>query len=158
MRACIIHRNYNMKWKINRLNINAKCSWCLTLCQNFQVFPKGSPLVPDISTEIAKLRENGTLQMLEDLWFKSPTTFASGDTSDSVNPLTVGDFGGLFLISGTFSALAFLLFFASVLYRNWHIMRNWRRLEFVKEYVSMIIFKSRRESNAIHPHPELNNL
>ncbi|XWS75982.1 hypothetical protein CRYUN_Cryun01aG0138100 [Craigia yunnanensis] len=122
------------------------------------VFPKGSPLVPDISTEIARLRENGRLQMLENAWFKSPTTFASGDTSDSVNPLTVGDFGGLFLISGTFSALAFLLFFASALYRNWHIMRNWRRPEFVKEYVSMIIFKSRRESNVIHPHPELDNL
>ncbi|KAK8532406.1 hypothetical protein V6N12_053849 [Hibiscus sabdariffa] len=55
-----------------------------------------------------------------------------GDGSGSVNPLTVGDFRGLFLISGSFTALAFLLFFASLLYKNFSIMRRWGRPEIVK--------------------------
>ncbi|KAK8541627.1 hypothetical protein V6N12_014255 [Hibiscus sabdariffa] len=37
-------------------------------------FPKGSAMAADISREIAKLREDGRLQMIENAWFKSPTT------------------------------------------------------------------------------------
>ncbi|XP_039034845.1 glutamate receptor 1.3-like [Hibiscus syriacus] len=119
-------------------------------------FPKGSAMASDISREIEKLRQDGRLQMLENAWFKSPTTsFDSGDASSSVNPLTVGDFRGLFLISGTFTALASLLFFASLLYKNIHILKKWGRSEIVKQYICMIIFKSRRDANVIYP--ELGN-
>ncbi|PPD66137.1 hypothetical protein GOBAR_DD36987 [Gossypium barbadense] len=52
-------------------------------------FRKGSPIAHDISREIAKLREDGTLQRLENEWFKNPIIdFDSRNTSDSVNPLT----------------------------------------------------------------------
>ncbi|KAE8664829.1 hypothetical protein F3Y22_tig00112738pilonHSYRG00584 [Hibiscus syriacus] len=52
-------------------------------------FPKGSSMGRDMSREIEKLRQDGRLQMLENAWFKSPTTsFDSGDSSSSVNPLT----------------------------------------------------------------------
>ncbi|PPR93069.1 hypothetical protein GOBAR_AA27612 [Gossypium barbadense] len=45
------------------------------------VFSKGSTLARDISREIAKLREDGRLEMLENVWFKSSTTnFDSRDT------------------------------------------------------------------------------
>ncbi|GMI76214.1 hypothetical protein HRI_001290700 [Hibiscus trionum] len=109
-------------------------------------------MAADISREIAKLREDGRLQMLENAWFKSPTTgFDSGDTSSSVNPLTVGEFEGLFLISGTFTALAFLLFFASLLYKNLSIIKQWGRPEIVKQYICMVIFKRRRDANVIYP-------
>ncbi|KAK8344792.1 hypothetical protein V6Z12_A07G103000 [Gossypium hirsutum] len=89
------------------------------------VFSKGSTLARDISREIAKLREDGRLEMLENVWFKSSTTnFDSRDTFNSVNPLTISDFRGLFFFSGTFSALAVLLFFASLLRKNFHKRRQ----------------------------------
>ncbi|KAK8344793.1 hypothetical protein V6Z12_A07G103100 [Gossypium hirsutum] len=63
----------------------------------------GSTMAHDISKEIAKLREDGRLQMLENSWFTIPTTnFHSGDTSNTMNPLTRGDFQGLFLINEPF--------------------------------------------------------
>ncbi|PPR93067.1 hypothetical protein GOBAR_AA27610 [Gossypium barbadense] len=63
----------------------------------------GSTMAHDISKEIAKLREDGRLQMLENSWLTIPTTnFDSGDTSNTMNPLTRGDFQGLFLINEPF--------------------------------------------------------
>ncbi|KAL4324901.1 hypothetical protein GQ457_11G004020 [Hibiscus cannabinus] len=122
-------------------------------------FPKGSAMAVDISKEIAKLREDGRLQVIENAWFKSPTTgFDSGDGSGSVNPLTVGDFRGLFLISGSFTALAFMLFFASLLYKNLSIMRRWGRPEIVKQYICMRILKRRRDTNVIYPEVEVDNV
>ncbi|TYH09551.1 hypothetical protein ES288_A07G105000v1 [Gossypium darwinii] len=121
------------------------------------VFSKGSTLARDISREIAKLREDGRLEMLENVWFKSSTTnFDSRDTFNSVNPLTISDFRGLFFFSGTFSALAVLLFFASLLCKNFHVMKKWGQPKIVKQYVSMKFFKNRKDANVIHP--EFDNL
>ncbi|KAA3458521.1 glutamate receptor 1.2-like [Gossypium australe] len=67
------------------------------------VFPKGSTMARDISREIAKLREDGRLQMLENSWFTIPTTnLDSGDISNTMNPLTGGGFQGLLLINESF--------------------------------------------------------
>ncbi|KAA3458520.1 glutamate receptor 1.4-like [Gossypium australe] len=121
------------------------------------VFPKGSTLARDISMEIAKLREDGRLEMLENVWFKSSfTNFDSRDTLNSVNPLTISDFRGLFFFTGTFSALAVLLFFASLLRKNFYIMNKWGQPKIVKQYVCMKIFKNGRDANVIHP--EFDNL
>ncbi|KAK5818074.1 hypothetical protein PVK06_023005 [Gossypium arboreum] len=121
------------------------------------VFSKGSTLARDISREIAKLREDGRLEMLENVWFKSSTTnFDSRDTFNSVNPLTISDFRGLFFFSGTFSALAVLLFFASLLRKNFHVMKKWGQPKIVKQYVCMKFFKNRKDANVIHP--EFDNL
>ncbi|TYJ26170.1 hypothetical protein E1A91_A07G100400v1 [Gossypium mustelinum] len=121
------------------------------------VFSKGSTLARDISREIAKLREDGRLEMLENVWFKSSTTnFDSRDTFNSVNPLTISDFRGLFFFSGTFSALAVLLFFASLHCKNFHVMKKWGQPKIVKQYVSMKFFKNRKDANVIHP--EFDNL
>ncbi|MBA0821493.1 hypothetical protein Goarm_018347 [Gossypium armourianum] len=99
-------------------------------------FPKGSALARDISREIAKLREDGRLEMLKNAWFKSSIIdFDSNHNSNNVSPLTVSDFRGLFLINGTFSALAFLLFFAYLLHKNFHVVKKWGQAEFVKEYI-----------------------
>ncbi|MFQ6619517.1 hypothetical protein Gotur_000790 [Gossypium turneri] len=118
-------------------------------------FRKGSLIAHDISREIAKLREDGTLQRLENEWFKNPITdFDSRNTSDSVNPLTVRDFGGLFIINGIFLAITCFLFLTSLLYKNFHVMKEWGRL--VKQYICMKIFKNKRDANAVHL--ELDNL
>ncbi|KAB2020889.1 hypothetical protein ES319_D07G100400v1 [Gossypium barbadense] len=112
------------------------------------VFPKGSALARDISREIAKLREDGRLQALQNAWFQTPIIdFDSEDTTNSVNSLTVGDFRGLFLISGAFLAIACILFLASLLYKNFHVMKKW----ILKLYICKKIFKNRRDANIIHP-------
>ncbi|KAB2073662.1 hypothetical protein ES319_A07G098100v1, partial [Gossypium barbadense] len=96
-------------------------------------FPKGSPMANDISREIAKLREDGTLQKLENEWFKSPIIdFDSDNTLGSMNSLTIRDFQGLFLISGIYLAIACFLFLTSLLYKNFHVMKEWRRPKFVE--------------------------
>ncbi|KAK6238779.1 hypothetical protein QUC31_004248, partial [Theobroma cacao] len=82
-------------------------------------FPQGSQLARDISTEIVKMRQEGKLIMMEDAWFTSQATFTWEDSSDSVSPLTIDSFRGLFLISGTCSGLALFMFLVFVLYKKW---------------------------------------
>ncbi|XP_040953423.1 glutamate receptor 1.2 [Gossypium hirsutum] len=119
-------------------------------------FPKGSLMAHDISREIEKLREDGMLQRLENEWFKSPiTNFDSDNTLDSVSSLTVRDFRGLFLINGIYLAIACFLFLTSLLYKNFHVMKEWRRPEFVKQYICMKFFRNKSNANAVHP--ELDN-
>ncbi|KAA3458519.1 glutamate receptor 1.3-like [Gossypium australe] len=115
-------------------------------------FPKGSLMAHDISREIAKLREDGMLQRLENEWFKSPIIdFDSDTTSDSMNSLTVRDFRGLFLVNGIYLAIACFLFLTSLLYKNFHVMKEWRRPEFVKQYICMKFFRNKRDAKAVHP-------
>ncbi|KAJ0053040.1 hypothetical protein Pint_03103 [Pistacia integerrima] len=83
-------------------------------------FRKGSPLVHDMSRAIAKLREMGTLNMMEKAWFRSHESMHTfGDTSNNVNSLTFDSFRGLFLITGVSSALALSILYGYVLYNYW---------------------------------------
>ena len=67
-----------------------------------------------MSTEIAKLREDGTLKALEDKWLKRQSSLMSKEfSSPSPNVLNLYGFRGLFLINGVSMALAF---FVSVFY------------------------------------------
>lgn len=86
---------------------------------NLQVFPKGSPLVPEISRAIAKLRQEGKLMEIEEAWFRNNTRSSSNimrqqdyysSTIPSPNTLNLDSFRGLFLVSGLSSALALLIF------------------------------------------------
>ncbi|KAK1568901.1 hypothetical protein Q3G72_030230 [Acer saccharum] len=134
------------------------------------VFRKGCPLVPDLSRAIAKLREDGKLDMMENAWFKSrKSTFTSSDSEDPsnnnyVNPLTLDSFRGLFLITGVSSTLALAILYSCWLYKNWHVMKNCNfrdlivirtRFEFMKEYLSKKIYHWTGETNVIHPAEEL---
>ncbi|KAK3183647.1 hypothetical protein Dsin_030933 [Dipteronia sinensis] len=127
------------------------------------VFRKGCPLVPDLSRAIAKLREDGKLNMMENAWFKSSqSTFStSSDNSDqdssnnnNVNPLTLDSFRGLFLITGVSSTLALAILYGCWLYKNWHVMKNCSfrdlirtRFKFMKEYLSKKINHRTGETN-----------
>ncbi|XP_076915998.1 glutamate receptor 1.2-like [Bidens hawaiensis] len=77
------------------------------------VFPKGSPLVPDISREISKLREQGELLKLEKKWFKKDPSFLPEDSQVIVNltVLTLYNFRGLFYIGGVILAFILLVLF-----------------------------------------------
>ncbi|PWA68912.1 ionotropic glutamate receptor, metazoa, Periplasmic binding protein-like I [Artemisia annua] len=60
------------------------------------IFQKGSPLATEMSSQIAKLREDGTMELLEKKWFENQS-LSSQDPSKTLN---FGRFFGLFVISG----------------------------------------------------------
>ncbi|GMI98607.1 ARABIDOPSIS THALIANA GLUTAMATE RECEPTOR 1.3, glutamate receptor 1.3 [Hibiscus trionum] len=73
------------------------------------VFPKGSPLVRDISSAIAKLREEEKLQMMENKWFNNTeSVFTNQDSASNPSRLNLHSFGGLFLVTGMSSTSALL--------------------------------------------------
>ncbi|KAL7583633.1 hypothetical protein Lser_V15G42031 [Lactuca serriola] len=73
-------------------------------------FQKGSPLAREMSTQIAKMREDGTLKALEDKWLKLQSALMSKDFS-SPSPKILNLYGlrGLFLISGVSMASALMV-------------------------------------------------
>ncbi|KAK8664068.1 hypothetical protein V6N13_083871 [Hibiscus sabdariffa] len=77
------------------------------------VFPKGSPLVQDISSAIMRLREEEKLQMMENEWFNgTKSIFINQDSASDTSRLSLLSFGGLFLITAISSISAlFLCFF-----------------------------------------------
>ncbi|KAK0588554.1 hypothetical protein LWI29_002528 [Acer saccharum] len=105
-------------------------------------FPKGSPLVADISRAIVSLREEGKLKMLEDYWFSyfssnQPSAYMNQDSSSIPSSLSVKRFGGLFLITGISSTLVLSIFFLCFVYRKRHALRGFvtEKLEFLKGYI-----------------------
>ncbi|KAI3694765.1 hypothetical protein L1987_77745 [Smallanthus sonchifolius] len=77
------------------------------------IFAKGSPLVQDMSREIAKIRHDGTLKSLEKKWFETEFPISPQDSSTKPKTLSLERFGGLFIISGVSSCLALMI---SVMY------------------------------------------
>ncbi|XP_038976101.1 glutamate receptor 2.9-like [Phoenix dactylifera] len=83
------------------------------------VFPKHSPLVPDVSRAVLSVTEGDIMTGIEKKWFGDQS--ASPSQSGSVSPASLDfqSFVGLFLITGAVSLLALLVFFAMFLYKNW---------------------------------------
>ncbi|PWA47288.1 Extracellular ligand-binding receptor [Artemisia annua] len=79
------------------------------------VFPKGSTLAPEMSIQIAKLREDGTLKLLEDKWFNKKSDSATGPKI-----LNLESFRGLFLISGVSMASALFLYMLYFVHEKVH--------------------------------------
>ncbi|KAJ0622609.1 putative ionotropic glutamate receptor [Helianthus annuus] len=72
------------------------------------IFQKGSPLVTDMSRQIAKIREDGTLRILEKKWFEKQS-LSSQTPPQTPQALSFRRFKGLFLVSGSSSAFALLI-------------------------------------------------
>ncbi|KAJ0792401.1 putative periplasmic binding protein-like I [Helianthus annuus] len=72
------------------------------------IFQKGSPLVSEMSRQIATIRENGTLRFLEKKWFEKESS-SSQDSPRKPKTLNFSRFRGLFLISGISSAAALII-------------------------------------------------
>nr|GEU52363.1 glutamate receptor 1.2-like [Tanacetum cinerariifolium] len=78
------------------------------------IFAKGLPqLVADMSGEIAKIREDGTLRNLEKKWYETEFPVLPQDSFAMPKTLSLERFGGLFVISGISSGLALMI---SVIY------------------------------------------
>nr|GEX09299.1 extracellular ligand-binding receptor [Tanacetum cinerariifolium] len=79
-------------------------------------FPLGSPWAPLISTQIAKLREDGTLKMLENKWLDP----GSKESAPLQKVLNFRGLRGLFLISGVSMAAALFLYMLYYIHDKWH--------------------------------------
>ncbi|MCD7454688.1 Glutamate receptor ionotropic, delta-2 [Datura stramonium] len=83
----------------------------------YDAFPKGSPLVADVSRAVIELTENGKILEMEQNWLRNEPTCAGPD--DSMNAVTISlqRFKGLFAITGGVTAVCLLIFIASYLYK-----------------------------------------
>ncbi|GLT47957.1 hypothetical protein SLA2020_216090 [Shorea laevis] len=95
------------------------------------VFPKGSPLVADVSRAILNVTESDKMREIENKWLKNHCTASS--TLASSNRLDLGSFWGLFLITGVAAALALIIFVADFLYKQRHVLCGsevsaWKRI------------------------------
>ncbi|KAH7867348.1 hypothetical protein Vadar_032294 [Vaccinium darrowii] len=88
-------------------------------------FPKGSPLVPDVSRAVLSVTEGDAFTRIQNEWLGEGATCAEQDgarvTSDS---LTLDSFKGLFLVAGVASLSALILFMSIFLYDNWDILAS----------------------------------
>lgn len=98
-----------------------------------QAFPKGSTLAPEMSIQIAKLREDGTLKSLEDNWFNKKI-----DSVTAPKILNFEGFRGLFLISGVSMASALFLYMLYFVHEKVHFkytMLAGGRLAFIMRFL-----------------------
>ncbi|KAK8654939.1 hypothetical protein V6N13_107534 [Hibiscus sabdariffa] len=87
-----------------------------------QVFPKGSPLVADISRGILNVTQGDEMERIQNKWFKGDGTCPDVDPVVSSNTLGLESFWGLFLIAGVASISALLVFTAMFLYEQRHVL------------------------------------
>ncbi|KAI3852915.1 hypothetical protein MKX03_027555 [Papaver bracteatum] len=82
-------------------------------------FPRGSPLVPDISRAILNLREDDKNTRIEQAWFGSQKGCSDPDAKVYETSLTYESFQGLFLIAVIPLAIAVLVYIVENLIELW---------------------------------------
>ncbi|OWM81901.1 hypothetical protein CDL15_Pgr007940 [Punica granatum] len=88
-------------------------------------FPKGSPLVPEISRAILKVTESKEMNDITAFWFKSKSECSEQDETTVVsNSLSLNSFKGLFLIAWVSSTTALAIFLVNFLYENREILTS----------------------------------
>jgi glutamate receptor, ionotropic, plant len=73
-----------------------------------QAFPKGSPLVPDISRAILNITDGDDIIQIEKKWIGDQNCQNNGSIMES-NSLNFLSFWGLFLITGVVSTISLLI-------------------------------------------------
>ncbi|MQM10952.1 hypothetical protein Taro_043851 [Colocasia esculenta] len=87
-------------------------------------FPKGSPLVPDLSRAILNITEGDKMVEIEKRWFGDQSNCPSKDSDLTSGNLSMASFWGLFLITGIASVASLLVFLFSFVYHHLHLLRN----------------------------------
>ncbi|KAI3897925.1 hypothetical protein MKW92_009596 [Papaver armeniacum] len=82
-------------------------------------FPRGSPLVPDVSRAILNLREDDKNTRIEQAWFGSQNGCSDPDAKVYETSLTYDSFQGLFLIAAIPLAIAVLVYIVEKLIELW---------------------------------------
>lgn len=86
-----------------------------------QVFPKGSPLIPDFSQAILNLTDGEKIMNIQDKWIKNETNCKDTEKFYS-NSLGLGSFWILFLIVGVVSMFALLIFTISFFQKHKQVL------------------------------------
>lgn len=90
-----------------------------------QAFPKGSPLVPDISRAVLSVMESESMMRITDKWFRNETDCSQLDgTFLASDSLPLDSFKGIFLIAGASASSALLIFFFRFLNQNKEILES----------------------------------
>lgn len=101
---------------------------------HLQIFPKGSPLVGDISRAILNVTEGDEMKQIENKWFKlKESNCPDSQARVSSNSLSVGSFWGLFLIAGIASVVSLAIFITTFLHKHRQILLGsgdsmWKRI------------------------------
>ncbi|OMO89096.1 Ionotropic glutamate receptor [Corchorus olitorius] len=85
-------------------------------------FPRGSPLVADVSRAILNVTQGEKMKQIEDAWFQKGSSCPDPNTLISSNNLGVESFWGLFLIAGVASISALIIFVVMFLYKQRHVL------------------------------------
>lgn len=90
-----------------------------------QVFPRGSPLVADVSRQIINLTDNHKISDIHGHWIKDsdPKTCTEDDTA-SWSDIKLRSFKILFGITGGITATCLVVFLLSYLYNNRDFIRR----------------------------------
>ncbi|PRQ24185.1 putative periplasmic binding protein-like I [Rosa chinensis] len=105
------------------------------------VFPKRSPLVPDVSQAVLNVTEGEKILNIENKWFNKQESNCQDSSNQPVssNSLGLASFWGLFLIAGLASILALIIFIVCFLYEYRNMIPSdsgasrWRRLQIMFE-------------------------
>ncbi|XP_047953505.1 glutamate receptor 2.8-like [Salvia hispanica] len=81
-------------------------------------FPKGSPLVADVSRAILRLKEDEEMERISRKWFKEGRCRGSDGATVNTKSLSADSFKGLFLVAGLSSSLALAIFVSKFVYEN----------------------------------------
>ncbi|KAJ8560147.1 hypothetical protein K7X08_004205 [Anisodus acutangulus] len=111
------------------LFLNKYCRKYIMVAQTYKTagfgfaFPRGSPLVPDVSRAVLKVMEGGYMNNGQQKYFGNETDCPQKDGMDITSDgLTLDTFKGLFLIAGASAGSALLIFFLIFLYQNREIL------------------------------------
>ncbi|MED6203635.1 hypothetical protein PIB30_001333 [Stylosanthes scabra] len=88
------------------------------------VFPKGSPLVSDISRAILNVTQGDKMKTIENAWLNGSSCPESSAQVSSAS-LGLESFWGLFLVIGVSCALALMFFLATFLYQHRHVLSSY---------------------------------
>ncbi|GKV03060.1 hypothetical protein SLEP1_g15427 [Rubroshorea leprosula] len=128
------------------------------------VFPKGSPLVADVSRAISNVMKGDKMKEIEDKWFPKQTNCPDSSTSVSSYSLSFGSFWGLFLIAGVAAVIALIIFVAEFLYKQkdvlcipgisvqrriLQVLRNFDRKDLTSHTFRQSDLKERSRTNSI---------
>lgn len=90
-----------------------------------QVFPKGSPLILDVSQAILNLTEGEQIMNIEDEWIQTENNCKDPNTEKLYSSsLGLESFWILFLIAGVASILALLIFATSFLHKHKQLLMS----------------------------------
>ncbi|WJZ85469.1 hypothetical protein VitviT2T_005004 [Vitis vinifera] len=82
------------------------------------VFPKRSPLIPDVSMQVLNVTEGAKMVQFEKAWFGQTPSCPELTSSVSSNSIGLNSFWGLFLIAGVASFVALIICITTFLYEN----------------------------------------